>query len=189
MTPDPDKSVAAFRAVVEALLDFPEELRVDEVRGDGFRRFVANWAAEADQGKMIGRMGTHMHALELVAHTVGERIGERWEFKAFFPPRDRPRPPGEKPRRPETHDPKPDLAVLGAALGAMLAQRPVLGIFPEREPGDHVFKITPMTHLDGAALCQPNLFHNRETTLVAELGTLFRAIGGRQGVNYRVEVV
>jgi predicted RNA-binding protein YlqC (UPF0109 family) len=186
---DPEQSLAAFRRLVCAILDHPDELRVDVNEGDGYLRIDASWAAEPDQGKLVGEMGTHARALWFVLQTMGERVGGRWQFKVRFPERTGPRPPkGRNAERPAKHSHEADLVVLIEVVDACLGQPLAVAAHPEGQPGDVCFRIVPSTRESDTVLREQVEFHNRQTTLVAELGTLFRAIGRRQGVNYRVEV-
>ncbi len=186
---DPEQSLAAFRRLVEALVDFPAELQVNVSEGDGWLRVDVSGAAACDQGKLVGTMGTHARALSFALNAMGSRYGEKWVFKVRFPDSG-PRPArGRPPERPKDHDDTKDLATLSDAVEACLGEPLTMGAIPEGEPGDRVFRLVPASRAADTSLREPVDFHNRPSNLVEELGTLFRAIGLRQGVNYRIEVI
>lgn len=185
-----DKATEAVKLLVEALLEEPTALVLDLIEAEPDAILTVLKVDDCDRGKLIGSDASHIRATRFIAATIGKRLGGEWNFRADLPapPRNRgPRPPDA--RRPDKapHE-KPTRVVLERILEACLASPASINAKPGALPGDFVFRIVPANQADSHDLFAEEPFDNRTLTLVDALGTLVRAIGRRQGVNYRVEV-
>lgn len=181
-----DHSSDLLRRLILAMLDEPEGLVVDVVEDLPKREIRILNAAEFDRRKIIGKDAAHIVALRYIAHRLGRGIDEQWNLVSRFPAM-KPRGDGEPGRtpKPDRHSITPDLELITEILIALFAEPPSLAV--KIGDGDYVFQVTPMTQADAAALWAIDEFDHRELNLLTELGTLFRSIGRRQGVTYRVE--
>src|SRR5690349_18616879 len=92
-----DQSQAVLQRFVEALLDNPDALQVDLLEGDRGVEFVVVKVADEDRGKIVGRDGSHLRSLAMVALAMGKKIGERWTLRADLPPPPRSRMDSTRP--------------------------------------------------------------------------------------------
>lgn len=185
MTPDLDNSAGALERLISALLDDPRKLELDANR---LPRRV-NWRLRVDindAGKVIGKKGAHVKALALVVSRLGDRLGEVWTLKVEDPEEG---PRGE-PRRdaspPDHFSPAADLELLSDLLACLVGRGFELDVVADGS-ADWVFRVAAATFGEHEALVDKRQDEAGET-LIGALGTLFRAVGRRQGVGYRVEI-
>lgn len=137
-----------------------------------------------DAGKLIGKQGTHVAALSVVAAAMGDRFDAEWTFHVREPEDGARRPRVTPPADPARHDPTADLDLLRRVLEACGGPGYEVGAEPEGDAA-WAFVVRSETHAEHEVLAgqrPPN-----GETLVSALGTLFRAVGRRQGVAYRIQ--
>lgn len=143
-----------------------------------------------DTGKVIGKSGVHLRALQLVIEVMGQVANEEWCAK----PED---PIGvERERRPDTPTPATHnaLAAYGLLLDVLTAmQIKVDGCVSGtiKDGFNFILRSNGVQHHDAMtepreAIYERNQKERAPLTLEAALGTIFRAIGRRQGVRYRI---
>lgn len=140
-----------------------------------------------DFGAIIGARGSHLGALRLIAQKLGEEVSEHWRIES---PDDGGRGPQFFKRvpvpEPDSHDSRPDERFLLELLEGM--KIPALVQSGAATPSGFLFKIKPNTREAQAALLDPDP-EDRSDNLLAALGTIFRAMGRRQGVRYEVALL
>jgi predicted RNA-binding protein YlqC (UPF0109 family) len=66
--------------MVRLLVDSPEDVRVEEARGDGTVRLVVH-VAPSDVGRVIGRQGKVIRSLRVLLRAAAARAGDRVEIE------------------------------------------------------------------------------------------------------------
>lgn len=153
-----------------------------------------NWSFRVDvndTGKVIGSKGTHLRALQLLIELMGKRADEQWCGLSIDPTGV------ERPSHPATdaskaHSTEEDwklLCELLVALGINATVTPAGSV----ESG-YTFRVEGSRVQDHEALLEPheaiykrNQMSRDPLNVVGALGTLFRSIGRRQGVRYRID--
>jgi predicted RNA-binding protein YlqC (UPF0109 family) len=183
MTNEEQRAGAILERLILSLLDHPREL---DLIPEVLKRRI-NWGAKVninDAGKLLGIRGAHFKALRHVVGRMGDRLGSVWTL-AFIDPDDGPRgkySPDVPP--PLNFSPTADLHLLAEVLTACTGQTYAIASDPDGGAAWAV-RITPRDWEAQEALVDKQASDGE--ALVAVLGTLFRAIGRRQGVGYRVE--
>jgi predicted RNA-binding protein YlqC (UPF0109 family) len=173
-----------LRDIAAAIVRHPDRLRVE--RREPIAGEVLWWmsCAPEDQGKLIGRGGSHARAFDLLVAAMGQGDGEEWKFKLD-------RVPGVSTQDSPTQPPKHhDARAAHELLARILAQLPVGGLTIEspRLSGPMCF------HFDLKTTAAASFFERRdpddpESNLIGALGTLFRAAARKVGVRYQINVV
>jgi predicted RNA-binding protein YlqC (UPF0109 family) len=187
MPTDTETQVAALlRDLAAAIVSRPECIEVE--RRDPVRGETLWWmqCAPEDQGKLIGRGGSHARAFDLLVAAMGWSVGETWRFKlppvASMGEQD---PPAHRPR---THDPTPAHEL----LVRILAQLPAAGTIVEKPrafPGAPLHFHFDVWTPDVALFRELRFDDDPQSNLVGALGTLFRAAARTKGVRYQINVV
>lgn len=180
-----DQRAPLIVRIIEAIIDDARSLELDT---EPLTRRV-NWRAKVnvnDAGKLIGKKGAHLKALRVLVGLMGQRFGEVWHVAVDDPDEG---DIHEKPPIPMATDYKPAeaLAFLVEILDAILTEKPSIGVAPGVEPSEFLFVIWPTSVADFETLVKPYNLGREEIAPIAALGTLFRAYGRQQGVNFRIE--
>lgn len=187
-----ETNAPVIEGILRALCDNPRavELTARSLPGR------VNWFFRADVNdmpKIVGKDGAHIRALQLTVDLMGQAVGEEWRIDY-----DK-NPPGERRGRqpnavtPDHHATAPDLDSLQQALSVSGI---VANITADGSPAsEFTFTLHPTRHQDSDALLTMHealYTHNQREceplNLLGALGTLFRSIGRRQGVKYRLVV-
>lgn len=180
-----EDSALLLRRIVESFTDYPADLTLESKllpgRVDWRLRVNVN-----DHGKVIGRNGSHIRALQYLWAQVGESCGQ------YFVLRLDENPVGK--REPEKRRPTPNpafscvghKALLSDFLDQVLSERPAIEVRREQARVEFVFVIDCERVQDYERL----VCVTTETTqtVITELGTLFRAAGHKNGVGFKLEV-
>ncbi len=153
-----------------------------------------NWSFRVDvndTGKVIGKGGTHLRAIQLIIELMGKAAREEWHAKPNDPTgKSRERRPDTEP--PESHSPFSDCSLLGSLLALMRINTKVEATGNVAD--GFVFKIRCVQFQDHdalldmhAAIYSRNQMEREPLNLIGALGSLFRSIGRRQGVRYRID--
>jgi uncharacterized protein len=67
-------------AIVKAIVDHPEEVKVNEVSGE-LTTILELRVAPTDMGKVIGRQGRTAKAIRTILNAAGMRANRRMEFE------------------------------------------------------------------------------------------------------------
>lgn len=175
-----------------AMVDDPRAVQVD-ARPVPPKR--VNWRLCVDvndYGKMVGLNGVTIRAIKLLIEAMGSHAGEEWVTIAVDPTGED-RAKRRIADKPPSHDPGPDVRLLGDILRAadIGATTHVTG---NVDSGFNVLLVPSSQQALAALEEQHEAIYSRNQrersplTLVAALNAVFRAVGGRQGVNYRISV-
>ncbi len=180
-----DQKAELISRLIETLVDDPRRIELD---AQTMPRRV-NWRAKVDindTGKLIGKKAAHLKSIRVLVCLMGQRFGEDWRFAVTDPddaPRKEPRPIPPA----ENFNAGPACVFLKEILVAILDESPEVDILCD-SAGDFTFRIRAKAIQDYERLVEPIPVGYDSLTPIAALGTLFRAFGRQQGVNFRVEV-
>ncbi len=183
MTTEAMTAGAVLERLILSLLDNPREA---ELRPTLLPSRI-NWTLSVnidDAGKVIGIKGAHARALQHLTGRMGDRFGQVWTLR-ILDPEEGPRGERRANTPPPVHfSPAADLNLLGTVLTA--ATGCVYTIDHRADGGAAwILRVTPADWAAQEALVDKQAADGE--ALIAVLGTLFRAVGRRQGVGYRVE--
>lgn len=145
-----------------------------------------------DTGKVIGKGGSHLRALQLIVRQIGRAAGEEWTANPLDPTGDKREGQAGSALTPKTHSNREDRELLCELLTALQIQAEVLSAGTVKD--GFVFKIEAAGQQHLAALLESHKVDYKlngemmveEANLQGALGSLFRAIARRQGVRYRL---
>lgn len=186
------KRAPLIARLINGLIDQSDHLELEAVV---LPRRV-NWNAKVDindAGKLIGKKAAHLYSLRVLLLLMGKRFGEEWRLTALDPD-EAPRVESSVPARPRDFNPSVAQDFLGQILDAILAEPAAVSVVRDSDPLDFVFVIRAKSTADYEILVTKVMVGTVyksgpiELTPVAALGTLYRAYGRQQGVNFRVEV-
>lgn len=182
---------APLERLVSSLLTDPDGLLFTGSVLNGRVNFTLS-ASIRDFGGLVGQNGSHLRALQLIAEQMGKVQGSQWVVRLEEPEGER-QPAYPKTPPPAEHDTADDALILADLLEGL-----GVNAFVEVSgdiPSGYVFKVSPFAHQDKDALetPHPSLYspNQRETkplSLVAAIGTLFRAVGRKSGVTYQISI-
>ncbi|MBN1355192.1 KH domain-containing protein [bacterium] len=69
-----------IEAIVKAIVDHPDDVRVNEVSGE-MTTIIELRVAPSDMGKVIGRQGRTAKAIRTILNAAGMRSNRRMEFE------------------------------------------------------------------------------------------------------------
>lgn len=145
-----------------------------------------------DQGKVIGKKGIHVKALQFLIGLFGLKYGQQFRLTVHDPI------PGHRskdnpPRTADSYDSGQAEALLYDLLDELLSNDGTVIEITRGKDGGRMsfeFRIDASTEADYVRLvhvCDP-IGRGDSQTVVAALGTLFRAYALRDGVNFTVRV-
>lgn len=176
-----EQAESLLRELICRFISFPHHL---ELERKAFRG-AASWTITChpdDYGKINGKGGTHLRALEFLVYRLGVVNGEAYglrlvdsEFRISG---------GDRPQQ-GRYLPEEDIEQLSAWLTALALECSVV-TWPKSD--GFVFSITPRGPRDYGELIAVNSLDTYDRSLVGCLGTIFRAIGRAAGVDLVIEV-
>jgi predicted RNA-binding protein YlqC (UPF0109 family) len=165
----------------------PEAIEIaNQLKPSGACYWVFRVHAE-DEGKVLGQQGSHVKALTALMMAWGraDKTNYSLRFIDRAPPGTRERP---QPEEPLTYD----IAPAATLLERCLSNLDLTAFCVEAGPGNDTermltftLKLKLMFASDYSALVRPGN-PDGETTLIGALGTLFRAIGRKDGVKIEI---
>lgn len=179
---------AVLERLILSLLDEPRKAEVVPTRLPQRVNVVVRTDVN-DFGKVAGKKGAHVRALRHVARMIGDRLGEVWTLAQDPNPTGGDRVWNQTDRTPPgrgEHSPTADAHLLAEILGAATGQTYAVNVAAGDMAATWAFTVTPRDWAAHEALVDKG--GPEGEALVASLGTLFRAVGRRQGVGYVVEV-
>lgn len=185
MTTAEQTTGAILERLILALVDHPQDAELEAITLPS----RINWRLRVninDAGKVIGKKGAHVIALKLLIAKMGDRLGQVWDLKVIDPEEGR-REVSAARLVPVSghHSPTADAAMLDDLLEAVTGNTYAIAA-NATGAADFTFTITPNDWPAHEALVDKAA--GTEETLIAAIGTLYRAVGRRQGVGYAVEV-
>lgn len=181
-----ETTAAIFRELVESFIDHPHalELSTKEFAGACYWRMKGH---ADDQPKLVGKSGAHVRALAFVVKALGAGSGTVNTF-TLAEPDPAPRRESSPPNVAISYDDEPARELL-----IRLLERMEIGDFvvvASQKPG------APITVTLTVAVRTPDDYNaltvapdGGSLTVVAALGTLFRARANKDGVKINIEVV
>lgn len=192
MTDQIETAAEVIKRLIAALCDQPNEVEVyASETADG----VA-WSFSTDtndMAKVMGQRGAHLRALQLIVEQMGMAVEftEEWTLNPLVGTGT------ERPRRgdidrPEAHDPSQDMKLLNEILAALAVAAYVRA--PGSPESGFLFAVEPSSRQDEATLRQPHEavypkthpMEREPLQLIGALATVWRSIGRKQGVRYRL---
>lgn len=187
MNNETDQIKDLLRRLLEAFIDHPSDLTVDAKELPGRVDWKIKVHAD-DYGKVAGRQGAHIQALQFIVSKLGEVIGEDFRL-ALREPDPGPRRGRSPEKKARSYDPSDASLLLQELLGEILQLPPQVEVDQAETPDGYLlftFKIKPELHQDHDALiAHDEMFEGQ--TLIAALQTLFRAYANREGVIFQLE--
>ncbi len=174
---------ALVHEFVASYVDKPEALRVEFQQAETGDVYWMMKGDIDDEGKLVGKEGTHVDALTQIIGAIGRARGSAYTFRLLTRGGSIKK---ERPRDVIAYDPKRAHALLIrilVALGVGARVRVGPGNGP-RQSLTFVFTIESAAPEDYAALVRVD--GEFGTTIVAALGTLFRAIAKKDGVRFQI---
>jgi predicted RNA-binding protein YlqC (UPF0109 family) len=175
-----------IRRLLEAFIDHPTALIVDAKELPGRVDWKVKVHAD-DYGKVAGRQGAHIQALQLIVTCLGATIGEDYRL-ALLEPDPGPRRGRSPEHRARSYEPISAVLLLQDILGEILESDPVVEV-AESTAADgtlcFTFRIKPASQQDRATLCESP--EPGEPTLITALGALYRAYANKDGVTFILE--
>jgi predicted RNA-binding protein YlqC (UPF0109 family) len=172
-----------LREFVASYVDKPDALRIEfqtAATGDVYWMMKGDFE---DEGKLVGKAGTHVDALEFILMAIGRHSGVVYTFRLLTRGGCEKK---EAPRDVIEYDPgrvQVLLTRLLVALGIGASVRVGPGAGP-RNSLTFVFTIKASAREDYSRLVHVDV--NFGSTIVAALGTLFRAIAKKDGVRFTI---
>lgn len=149
-------------------------------------------APAACMGTLVGVGGANLRALSLLTEILGRQLDQQW-LLVLEEPEDERRIPLQPDPTPEDHDASDDCLLLSDILescGVECAVHVQGGI-----AGGYDFTLLPETQKEEAALTDNHPAIYRRTkrgsqpiSLLFALGVIWKCLGKRQGVNYRISI-
>lgn len=186
-TPIPEHHLLIWD-LLAAIVWRKESLRLEVVERDGAMIWKAQGHTD-DQPKLVGRQYSHYEALKLVVRALGDAEGLFYSYK-LIEPAPGPRAAARVPVIVTSYDVKPAVQLLSRLMESLRILRVVHGV-------EHMEGIPPLTYrltlsvasnTDYRRLIVPPEDYSGDLTLIAALGTLFRAYANRDGVKFELAV-
>jgi len=189
---------AALERLISALLTDTDTLYFGRSELNGRCNFRVGVGIR-EVGQVVGVGGQHFRAIRLIAEQMGRQQDSLWTVKLEEPEGER-QPPYPRTPMPPEHSTRDDETLLEDVLDALGIEAEVLvggGLL-----AGYVFAVRPFTMLDHAKLTDPwPAIYDRpkrlapgevpppplhHLNLLAAITLLFKAIGRKQGCEYRV---
>lgn len=176
--------------LLKAIIDHPEDLRIET------KEFQARveWRVRVhidDQGKVIGKMGAHIKALQFLFACIGYATNVQYRIQVLEPEEPR-RGPENDPREAMTYDTGEAEALLFELLDDVFGNdeaRITIAQSTKSLIPSFTFCIDPVTEGNRMKLETPMDWAGRgePMTVVGAIGTLFRAYARKEGVGFMIE--
>lgn len=176
-----------LRDLVETYIDHPEELRIATEAFPGAIYFKLQGHAD-DYGKLVGKGGAHIGAMNVIVRLMGDAVGMLYSFKL-----EEPEAGERRPLRPlmlaRTFDPEPSRQLLDRLIAALPVGDFVVNVEQTcRAPLSYTFTIGVRAAEDYALMTVAPGDAKPQMTLVGAIGTLFRAAANKAGVKFQITV-
>lgn len=190
---DRDTLKQLLHDLVAGIVSKPEAIEIGSQAAPGTCYWIMRVGPE-DNSKAIGKEGSHAAALASLLAAWGEAEDEVHTFRLINSER-RDAPP-ERIRDVVHYDPEPRRVLLERILAELALSGYVVAVGPGVGPRSTLtfeFSIRVVTEEDASVLLRPRTIKGVDgakelPTVVAALGTLFRAIGRKDGVNFELRV-
>ena len=189
MTDETQKINDLMRELVESFIDYPTSLALaaKEVPGSVY------WSMQGhadDTPKLIGIRGAHFNALRFLFLRLGRVRDLLYTFKVNEPERAQ-RRESSPPKVAKAYDPRKAKELLSQILDALLIGQYVVDIklaHKDKTPLEYTFIIFTRDEADYDDLTVAPQGSIDTMTIVAALGTIFRAYANKDGVKFVIDV-
>ncbi len=190
MTPS-ERFAPILIRLLESMVDQPDLVKIST---DEFPSGI-NWGFECgpdDVRKVIGKQGSRLRALRLIVDLAGKEAREEWRIFA-------PKPTGAitrsaPPSKPTGFTPMASISLLNDLL-SLVGASALVGATGNSNAG-YCIQITPLSQTGYTTLLEmhPALYSDNQVetqpiNLIGSLGTCWRAIAGKNGVKFHLDVV
>jgi predicted RNA-binding protein YlqC (UPF0109 family) len=190
MTTQTEQINDLLRALVETFIDHAHALSISAKEVPGAVYWTMQGHAD-DYGKLVGKKGAHVNALTLLVASLGTAADQLFTFK-LLEPEPAPRRAASPPKQATHYDPRPArellcriLENLGLGQFAVEAKPTPSG----KTPIEVLFEISVRTEEDYRALTVAADNSSEGLSVIAALGTLFRAHANKGGIRTQLEVL
>lgn len=190
--------LALIRRLIESFIDYPKSLRIDVSTRSG-TSYVLMQCHASDHAKMVGKAGSHFHALRVIISELGTQAGTIYKLCRYLEPEF-----GQRSARTDQ--------VVAAAYNTAPACDLLAAIFAELCSGQYAIDADPQPQTaDGRLSYHLNVIIGDETdyntltryaapieqiptnaeapmTIIGAIGTIFRAYANRAGVRFAVQL-
>lgn len=190
--------LALIRRLIESFIDHPKQLTID-INTRAGTSYVLMQCHAADHPKMVGKAGSHFHALRLIIAELGTQAGTIYKLCRYLEPKVGQRAENAKQRIAYTYDPLPACALLSAIFADLCAGQ--YAVDAEQLPSVQDSRLTYSLNvlirdeadyntLTRYASPDQNIPTNAEApmTIIGAIGTIFRAYANRYGVRFAVQL-
>lgn len=198
--PTPEQAEELVCRLICALVNHPDEVRLERAEFTRDTRWSVHLHVD-DAGKVIGKEAAHVRSISLLLGLIGLRSKWRYSLRVLnssdvgSAPQHR-----ERPEPPDKYDPTAAKALLLDVLGAILEEHPEVDLTskavhplnrknPSSPKVEFTFAVRAAGAQDHDTLGEafgPDEEHRMSAE--AALGTLWRAIGKKDGVSFIVAV-
>jgi predicted RNA-binding protein YlqC (UPF0109 family) len=183
MTTESEVVTELLLTIVESFTTHHEEIELTAKPVIGACYWTLKVSPE-DYGKVAGRQGSHIKALKFLLAKLGMISFQMHYYIHLVQPMERVRTDPPPPNRINRYVPYDERDLLARWLEKILNGQFKLDI--EGEAPDLKLVITPQDYEDYQELIKPYAVEDSEFTIIACLGTLFRAIGNKNGVMLKI---
>lgn len=188
MTTQTEQINDLLRELVETFIDHPHALALTPKEVPGATYWTMQGHAD-DYGKLVGKKGAHVDALTLLVSSLGEAADQLFTFK-LLEPEPAPRRAASPPKQAEHYDPRPARDLLCRILENLgLGQFAVEAKITKAGQIEVLFEITVRTDEDYRALTVAPDNSPKGLSVIAALGTLYRAHANKGGIRTQLEVL
>lgn len=189
MTTQTEQISDLLRELVETFIDHANSLAIDHKCVPGATYWTMQGHAD-DYGKLVGKKGAHVNALTLLVSAMGTAADQLFTFK-LLDPEPAPRRASSPPKQADHYDPRPARDLLCRILENLgIGQFAVDDIMPPgRMPIEVMFRIAVRTDEDYRALTVAPDNSPKGLSVIAALGTIWRAMANKHGIRTQLEVL
>lgn len=190
--------LALIRRLIESFIEYPKDLRIDISNRAG-TSYVLMQCHATDHSKMVGKSGSHFHALHLLISELGQQAGTTYKLCRYNEPQVGQREPRTEQHIATTYDTTPACAMLTAIFAELCAGQ--YAVVPEQLPSAPDSRLnyclnviirdqSDYTNLTRYASPTEQIPTTAEApmTIIGAIGTLFRAYANRAGIRFAVQL-
>lgn len=185
-----------IRRLIESFIDHPQSLRIETSDRNGHVYFLMQCHAD-DHPKMVGKGGSHFHALRLIIAELGKQAETSYKLCRYQEPEPAPRRERSASKMVTSYSPDDACRLMEAIFANLCAGQYAVEaeMNPALRPLTYTINITTRDSADYIALTRyasstEHIPENAESpmTIIGAIGTLFRAYANRDGVRFSVQL-
>lgn len=188
MTTQTEQINDLLRELVETFIDHAHALSISAKEVPGAVYWTMQGHAD-DYGKLVGKKGAHVDAMTLLVSSLGTAADQLFTFK-LLEPEPAPRRPASPTKTAAHYDPVPARDLLCRILDNLGLGQFAVSYKVEKDAQISVlFEIAVRTDEDYRALTVAPENSPKGLSVIAALGTLFRAHANKRGIRTQLEVL